>query len=210
MSLKIIETEPLNPVTSYYVNNLPELRNYLQIVDPHNDYDWNDTVYMWMSSNMYKPEVQNVVISYAKMDIKMYERNKKLAKQVSNSQKKQLTGRFWLVTFTSDPDKDEIQNICDMNKYRIAHFKKYKYCYVEEKKSADSEKYHQHILIEAPLRVVHTGQNLKPCAYYKGNKNTKPIPTTKKAIEDTMKYLQKENVLQGSVGYFLSLKDTLP
>lgn len=210
MSLKIIETEPLNPVTSYYVNNLPDLRNFLQIADPDNDYDWNETVYQWMSCNMYKPEVQNVVISYAKIDIAMYERNKRLARQVASDRAKKLTGRFWLVTFTSDPEKDEIQNICDMNRYRIAHFKKYKYCYVEEKESSDSKRYHQHIMIEAPLKVVHTGQNLKPCAYYKGNKNVKVIPSTKKAIEDTMKYLQKENILQGSVSHFLSLKDTLP
>lgn len=113
---------------------------------------------------------------------------------------------FFFVTFTSDPEKSEDDNILDITRYRQSHFKKYKYTWVGEKDSAESGKYHQHVLIECPKKVVHTQQNLKPAGYYKGNINVQKVTPTKASINNIITYMKKEGQIpKGDIEYFLNL-----
>lgn len=201
--LKEFFESSLHPVAEYYLMNSITVRQY------YNDnwfkgVDENELVDEAVCMNIHIEEVQQMLFMSVHFVNKLLKTDP-VKKSIGNIERQ--SGRtFYLVTFTSDPEKDEVQNICDITKYRQNHFKKYKYVYAEEKDSSNSKKYHQHILIECPLKVVHTKQNLKPAGYYKGNINVKRVTATKPSVDRVLEYLSKEKPAKGDVDYFLNLQ----
>lgn len=124
-------------------------------------YDGADQNYMIdniVEKHMYDENVQSAVIGFAKF-----------YNLITSSNKKVKNTTWWFVTLTSKPDWTEIEAKEKIDKYRQSHFKKFPYMWVEEH-GTESEKYHQHVLVDNPGRF-HTGINLKPTKYYDANIN---------------------------------------
>lgn len=119
--------------------------------------------------------------------------------KIVNSKKVKFTN-WWFITLTSKPEWTESEAKAKIDKYRQARFKDYKYIWVEEH-GTESEKYHQHILVESDKRF-HTGQNLKPTKYYDANINIVRVTDTHRSKIDIVKYMTKENKPQGSLTHF--------
>jgi len=122
-----------------------------------------------------------------------------IKEKLYNCKKVKFTN-WWFITLTSKPDWTEIEAKAKIDKYRQARFKDYKYIWVEEH-GTNSEKYHQHILVESDKRF-HTGQNLKPTKYYDANINIVRVTDTHRSKVDIVKYMTKENQPQGNLTHF--------
>lgn len=114
--------------------------------------------------------------------------------------KKEKFTNWWFITLTAKPDWTETEAKAKIDKYRQARFKNYKHIWVEEH-GTESEKYHQHILVESEQRF-HTGQNLKPTKYYDANINILRVTDTHRSKVDIVKYMTKENKPQGCLTHF--------
>lgn len=203
MPLLEFEIPSLNPSAAWLLDNCPSIKEYYEEnmmdgVDPN--LLVMEALDFYMLGN-YTEDKLHLMICWAHYNNKLLSR--KVVRQAIEKSDKRT---FYFVTFTSDPDKSEDENRLNITRYRQSHFKKYKYMYTEEKQSADSEKYHQHILIECPLKVVHTKQNLKPAAYYKGNINVQKVTPDKASILRIIEYMKKESLPKGDVEYFLTLQ----
>lgn len=119
---------------------------------------------------------------------------------------------IWWITLTSDPEKSEEQNKKDIDKFRNSKFKNFKYVWVEEH-GTQSERYHQHIMVQGPQKKFHTQQGLKRNEghYYTAKViDVQRQPYTEAGINNRIKiYMSKENKPQGDVEYFLDLAKTL-
>lgn len=201
--LRVFDIPQLSPIPAFYYANSICVKDYYDknYIKGMNEEDMDSLVWEAVEFYSAESELQYVSIMAARYAAKITKKTKTADALVKADSRK-----FWLITFTSDPDKTEDQNRLDITRYRQAHFKKYKYVYTEERDSADSKKYHQHILIECPLKVVHTKQNLKPAAYYKGNINNQKVSPTRSSIDNIIYYLNKETPAKGDVDYFLNLQ----
>lgn len=119
---------------------------------------------------------------------------------ITSSNKKVKNTTWWFVTLTSKPDWTEIEAKEKIDKYRQSHFKKFPYMWVEEH-GTESEKYHQHVLVDNPGRF-HTGINLKPTKYYDANINIQRVTDTHNSKKNIVKYMTKENKPQGNLQHF--------
>lgn len=153
----------------------------------------NQMLYDIVDKHMYDSTVQSAVFGYAKTYAYI--------KNIIDSKKTKYT-KFWLITLTSKPEWDEIEAKAKIDKYRETHFKKYRYVFCEEH-GTESEKYHQHILVENEGRF-HTGINLKPTKYYDANINIKRVVDRHNSVRDVLEYMKKENPLQGNLQFFAS------
>lgn len=134
-------------------------------------------------------------------DFERKEKMEKALKKVENAE----YSNWWLITLTSKPEWSEEQAKIKIDKYREAHFHSYinKYVWVEEH-GTESEKYHQHILVETTNKKqrFHTGINLKTTKYYDANINIQRVVNTPVSKGNVLKYLTKENQPQGCVAHF--------
>lgn len=201
--LRVFEIPEMNPIAAFYYTNSICVKDYYDknYIKGLSSEDMDALVWEAVDFHSAQSEVQYVSIMAARYAAKLAKKTK-----VAEALTKADPRKFWLITFTSDPNKSEDQNRLDITRYRQSHFKKYKYIYTEEKDSAESGKYHQHILIECPLKVVHTKQNLKPAAYYKGNVNCQKVSPTRASIDNIINYLNKETPVKGDVEHFLNLQ----
>lgn len=201
--LRVFEIPALSPIPAFYYDNSICVKDYFDKNYLKGMTSEDMDALVWEAVEFYtnQSEVQYVSIMAARYAAKITKKVK-----CADALKKADKRKFWLITFTSDPKKSEDQNRLDITRYRQSHFKNYKYIYSEEKESADSKKYHQHILIEAPLKVVHTKQNMKPAAYYQGNANVAGVCPTRADINRVIEYLNKETPAKGDVEYFLNLQ----
>ncbi len=201
MPLLEFEISSLTPSSEYLLANSEYIRQYYD-ENMMDGVDVNQLVVEALESMPYSDDFMYLMINWANFNNRLL-RRPAVSRAIMNSDKR----TFYLITFTSDSKKTEEQNIIDITRYRINHFKKYKYVWVEEKESAESKRYHQHILIECPARVARTDQNLKPAEYYKGNVNVRKATPTKASIDRMIKdYFSKENKPKGDLEYFLNLK----
>lgn len=202
--LRVFEIPQMNPIAAFYYTNSICVKDYYDknYIKGLTSEDMDALVWEAVDFHSAQSEVQYVSIMAARYAAKLARRTN-TAKALSKADKR----KFWLVTFTSDPNKSEDQNRIDITRYRQGHFEKYKYVYTEEKESAESKRYHQHVLIEAPLKVVHTKQNLKPANYYKGNIRVDAATPTRESINFLINtYFSKENKPKGDIEYFLNLQ----
>lgn len=155
--------------------------------------DVNDICYRIMQKHWYDEgsEVVPMVIRVQK-EFEIYDK-------LSKAKKERFTN-WWFITLTSKPEWTEIEAKAKIDKYREARFKTYKYIYVEEH-GTESEKYHQHILVESDVRF-HTGQNLKKTKYYDANINIQRVTDTHRSKVDIVKYMTKENQPLGDLVHF--------
>lgn len=200
--LEFFEPE-LHPVYEFYMMNSYTIRQY---VKDHWEEGYNNGDLMRLIDEAIDFSMNDEIIEVLRMSVSFVDRllrPMKVRQAISENCNKRT---FYLVTFTSDPLKSEYENMVDIDRFRLSHFKKYKHCFVSEKESAENKKYHVHVLIECPLRVVHTKQNLKPVKYYKGNVNVQKVTPTKPSILRIVKdYFTKENKPKGDVDYFLNI-----
>lgn len=204
MPLLEFEIASLHPFNQYLLDNCETIRkyyddNFIKGFDP--DALVIEAMDYYLDSSPFNDEKLALIINWTHF-IHRQSSKKQVRQAIENGDKR----TFYLITFTSDPNKTEEENMLNITRYRQSHFKKYKHVYVAEKDSADSGKYHQHVLIECPLRVVHTKQNLKPANYYKGNINVQRVSSTKSSINNILSYLSKENSPKGDLDYFLHLQ----
>lgn len=200
MPLLEFEISSLTPSSEYLLANSEYIRQYYE-ENMMDGVDVNQLVVEALESMPYSENFMILMINWANFNNKLLMK-RTVSQAIKNSDKR----TFYLITFTSDPEKTEEENMLNITRYRQSHFKKYKYAWTFEKDSAESGKYHQHVLIECPLKVVHTKQNLKPAAYYKGNINVQKVSPTSASIKNIINYLGKENAPKGDVEYFLNLK----
>lgn len=217
-----VRTQPLTPLGAF-IMKAPSLVDLREIIMEYDDgvTEWVDVIDMAMNRLRI-----NDVESYIRAQIIIAEEaNRLLAKKVKKSVRLPSVDEFggmtvkdprniWWVTFTSDPKKSDEQNKKDIDRYRHSMFKRFKYCWVEEKKSADSDKYHQHVLVQCAQENVHTGQGLKRDhkTHYYSAEVVKVLrqPYTKIGIKNRIEvYMSKENKPQGDCKYFLDLAETL-
>lgn len=111
---------------------------------------------------------------------------------------------WWFITLTSKEDWSEELAKCKIDKYRQSHFKNYKNIIWVEEHGTESEKYHQHILVETNYKDqrFHTGINLKPTKYYDANINIQRVTDTYNSKTNIIKYMTKENKPQGNLTHF--------
>lgn len=130
------------------------------------------------------------------------QKEQEMMDKLSNLQKTKYTN-WWFITLTSKEGWSEELAKCKIDKYRQSHFKNYKYIWVEEH-GTESEKYHQHILVETWTKEqrFHTGINLKPTKYYDANINIQRVTDTYQSKDNIIKYIQKENKPQGDLKHF--------
>lgn len=195
MPIKIIDESEdvapvnvLNPYFSYLVEHNLFLREkyyewYHPQCDPNKLFDTLLTKYFYSEHS-----ISDTVIQYAKMDLMNI---KKLNAAMKSSRK------FWFITLTSKEEWQEFESKQKIDKYRESHFRLYKYCWTEEH-GTEGGKYHQHILVEGDR--FHTGQNLKPTKYYDANINVKRVEGG--TVHNIIKYMSKENPIQGNVEHF--------
>lgn len=200
MPIHEVLVKSLHPVSEFYLTNSIIVRKYYE--DNYvKGVDENELVDEAVVENIHMEEVQLMLMCSVAFVNKLLK-----TKPVQSALKKigDHRDKFYLITLTSDPNVSEEDNMINITRYRKAHFDKYKYVYVAEKHSANSERYHQHILIECPYRVQRTDQNLKPANYYKGNINVKPVTMTRPSVLRIIQdYFSKENKPLGDLDYFL-------
>lgn len=198
----------VHPFNQYLLDNCESIRkyydeNYMDGFEP--DELVNEAMDHYLDSTPFSDEKLSLIINWTHYIFSKTKRTKKPQVQKVSDDKR----LFHHVIFSSDPSKSEEQNIKDIDRYRNAHFKNYKHCWVSEKFSADSERYHVHCLIECPMKVVHRKQNLKPASYYKGavmvNKGSGGKPFPQKDIGNLLVYFEKENEVKGDLEYFKNI-----
>lgn len=205
MPILEFEVPSLNPSAEWLLNNCPFIKEYYE----ENMMDGvspnllvGEALDAYMDYGTFNEDKLALMVCWSHYNLKLLSR-KKVSQAIHKSDKR----TFYLVTFTSDPGKSEDDNRLDITRYRQSHFKKYKHVWVEEKESAESQKYHQHVLIECPMKVVRRDQNLKPAAYYKAHVNVRKATPTKSSIDRIiLDYFSKENKPKGDLDYFLKLQ----
>lgn len=185
---------PQNELEDWYKYCLQYSPYFTQKYNEHwyNGVDQNELVQRLFDKYWYSTSetVGMVLNAQSKMEIKY---------KLHNTKKEKFTN-WWFITLTSKPEWTETEAKMKIDKYREARFKAYKYIWVEEH-GTDSNKYHQHILVESEQRF-HTGQNLKPTKYYDANINIVRVTDTHRSKIDIVKYMTKENKPQGNLTHF--------
>lgn len=185
-----IDISNLNIQTLYYYRNSTKVREeYNERYYPEIDQNW--LVHDITERFMYDENVQSAVFGFAKYY--------NLICSVNNKSKTKYT-TWWFITLTSKEEWSEEESKEKIDKYRESHFKKYKYIWVEEH-GTESEKYHQHVLVDSAGRF-HTQINLKSTKYYDGNINIKRVTDTYNSKSNIIKYMSKENAPQGCLQHF--------
>lgn len=185
----VVDTSDLNIQNRYYYNNSQALR---EIYDEryYDGIDQNWLVYDITERHMSNENIRSAIFGFAKYYNILCCIDNKTTKYTN----------WWFITLTSKEEWGEELAKVKIDKYREAHFKLYKYIWVEEH-GTDSDKYHQHILVESSKRF-HTGINLKPTKYYDANINIKRVTDTHNSKTNIVKYMTKENKPQGNLQHF--------
>lgn len=188
---KEIQTNELKAHHLYYYKNSIRIR---EIYDEryYDGIDQNFLMEVILENFMHDENVRSAVIGFAK--------TYSYLKSMVDSSKSKYTS-WWFITLTSKPEWSEELAKVKLDRYRESHFKLYKNMIWVEEHGTESEKYHQHILVDSSCRF-HTGINLKPTQYYDANINIKRVTDTHRSKEDVLAYLQKENKPQGNLQYF--------
>lgn len=166
--------------------------------------DVNRLVLELIDDHISKADVQNAIFASVYNDHIIFP---KVSQASSKAQVTKIPTIYQFI-FTSDENKSDEQNRADILRYMDRpSIKKFPHIWVEEKESADSKRFHIHMLIQCPYANTRRDQYLKPTNYYNSVIRVTTIDKNKKHLKHMLNtYLVKENSVNGNIQFFKDLE----